>query len=76
MALSKIDLDRLDAAIATSELEITGSDGRKVRYRTIQEMIAARAHIASVISAATTTGGSSMGSGRSTYYPNCVMRRE
>lgn len=54
MALSQTDLDALDAAIATSELEVE-LDGRKVRYRSIDELIRARNHVASVLANGSTT---------------------
>lgn len=49
MALSQSDLDALDLAIASSELEVE-MDGRKVRYRSINELTQARNHVAAVIS--------------------------
>jgi len=52
MALSQSDLDALDAAIARSELEVE-LEGRRVRYRSISELIAARGHIATVIAQGT-----------------------
>ena len=48
MALSHADLDALDAAIASSELEVE-VDGRRHRYRSIAELRAARAHVQTVI---------------------------
>lgn len=54
MAISQSDLDRLDAAIAAAELEVE-IDGRRVRYRSISELIAARAHLSSVLVSAGTT---------------------
>jgi hypothetical protein len=48
MALTQTDLDALDAAIATSELEVQ-IDGRRVKYRSTAELIQARHHVASVI---------------------------
>jgi len=48
MALSQNDLDALDLAIASSELEVE-VDGRKVRYRSINELMTARNHVATVI---------------------------
>lgn len=54
MALTQTDLDALDAAISTSELEVEMSDGRRVRYRSISELLAARAHVASVVATGTT----------------------
>ena len=57
MALSQSDLDALDTAIAASELEVQ-LDGRRVRYRSIDELLKARAHVAAVLAA-----GASAGSG-------------
>ena len=51
MALSQSDLDALDRAIATGELEVE-YDGMRRRYRSINELIAARAHVSSVLSGA------------------------
>lgn len=48
MALSQTDLDNLDAAIATAELEVE-VDGRRTRYRSMPELIAARDHVARVL---------------------------
>jgi len=50
MALTKTDLDNIDAAIATGELEVE-FNGRRVKYRSVTELMAARAHVASVVSA-------------------------
>jgi hypothetical protein len=51
MALSQTDLDTLDSAIASSELEVE-LDGRRVKYRSTTELLAARAHVAGVLKAA------------------------
>lgn len=48
MALSQADLDRLDRAIATSELEVE-VDGDRRRFRSISELMTARAHVAQVL---------------------------
>lgn len=48
MALTQTDLDALDAAIASSELEVE-LDGRRVRYRSTADLIAARQHVAGVL---------------------------
>lgn len=48
MALTQTDVDRLDAAIATAELEVE-VDGQRTRYRSMPELIAARNHIAGVL---------------------------
>lgn len=61
MALSQADLDRLDAAIATSELEVE-VDGRRVRYRSTADLMASRAHIASVLAQGTGAPGTRRGS--------------
>lgn len=69
MALTQTDLDRLDAAIATSELEVE-VDGHRRRFRSIAEMLSARAHVATVLAA---------GSGRTagvTYRPTFTTQRD
>lgn len=48
MALTKTDLDNIDTAIATGELEVE-FNGRRVKYRSVAELKAARAHVASVM---------------------------
>ena len=48
MALTQADLDTLDAAIATGELKIE-YNGRMVVFRSIPELIAARAHVKQVL---------------------------
>lgn len=55
MAYTQSDLDTIDSAIATGELEIEihGPNGlRKIRYRSIGELKAAREHIASLLNRA------------------------
>lgn len=69
MALTQADVDRLDAAIATSTFEVE-VDGRRIRYRTITELKDARAHIADVVAAAAQTQR------RATYHFNHVLSRE
>lgn len=54
MALTTTDLANLDTAIATGELKVE-FDGRSVVYRSIPELMAARAHVASVLAATTPT---------------------
>lgn len=51
MALSQADLDRLDAAIASSKLEVR-IDGLSVRYRSTDELLTARQHVAQQLAAA------------------------
>lgn len=48
MALSQSDLEALDLAIASSELEVE-MDGRRVRYRSMTDLMAARRHVATVL---------------------------
>jgi len=43
MAWTQTDLDAIEAALASGELTIQHSDGRRITYRTIQELKAARA---------------------------------
>jgi hypothetical protein len=54
MALTTTDLANIDAAIATGELEVE-FNGRRVKYRSITELMAARAHVASVLAASSAT---------------------
>ncbi len=54
MALTQTDLDNLDAAIATSELEVEIA-GRRVKYRTTHELLLARNHVAGVLVASSPT---------------------
>lgn len=49
MALTQTDLDNLDRAIATSQLEVQ-LDGRRVRYRGMDELLLARQHVAQQLS--------------------------
>jgi hypothetical protein len=48
MSYTQADLDRLDAAIASSELEVE-LDGSRVRYRSVSELRVARDHVATVL---------------------------
>lgn len=54
MALTQTDLDALDAAIASAELEVQ-LEGRRVKYRSTDELLKARAHVAEVLAAAQRT---------------------
>ena len=72
MALSQTDLDALDRAIATAELEVE-IDGHKVKYRSIAELTRARAHVAQVISQGAAAAG---GVNRAVYRPNFVSFRD
>jgi hypothetical protein len=51
MALTQTDLDALDLAIASSELEVQ-LEGRRVKYRSTDELLKARAHVAELVSTA------------------------
>lgn len=55
MAYTTADLDALDAAIAGGELSVQ-VDGRRVQYRSIAELLQARAHVASLLQAQTQAG--------------------
>lgn len=55
MALTTEDLDRLDKAIASQQLEVQ-MDGRRVRYRDMSELITARQHVAQQLAAGRGTG--------------------
>lgn len=72
MSLSQSDVDRLDAAIATSVLEVE-VDGQRVRYRTIEELRQARAHTAAVIAEAAARSASQA---RTSYHFTPVLGRE
>lgn len=54
MAYSQTDLDNLDAAIAGGELTVRVLD-RLVEYRSIDELLQARAHVAARIAEASST---------------------
>ena len=60
MALTQKDLDTLDSAIVASELEVE-VDGRRVKYRSVAELLAARQHCAAVVNAASAPQRSSFG---------------
>lgn len=55
MAFSQTDLDNIDAAIASGELTVE-LDGRKVTYRSITDLTAARKLIVGQINGATAGG--------------------
>ena len=72
MALTQTDLDNLDAAIAAAELEVQ-LEGRRVRYRSTEELLLARKHVADVLSS---QGGSAgAGARRSAYRFNLTPQR-
>lgn len=55
MALTQTDLNNLDSAIASGELKVQ-VDGRSVEYRSIGELLRARAHVAAVLATAGADG--------------------
>lgn len=55
MPYTQADLDRLDAAIASEELEVE-VDGIRTRYRSMDDLMRARAHIESKIIVASPPG--------------------
>lgn len=48
MAYTQADLDRLDEAITGQELEVE-VDGHRTRYRSMTELLQARAHVAAAL---------------------------
>lgn len=50
MALTQTDLDALDAAIVSAELEVK-LEGRLVKYKSTDELLKARAYAAGVVNA-------------------------
>ncbi len=50
MALTQSDLDALDVAIASAELEVR-LEGRSVKYRSTDELLKARQHVAEILAA-------------------------
>ena len=74
MALTQYDIDRLDTAIATAELEVQFSDGRRVRYRSIDELVTARKHVADTLSSAVVVGAGI--APRTAFYPDMILTRE
>ncbi len=48
MAYTQADLEKLDRAIAGSQLEVQ-YDGKRVRFRSIDELMRARAHVSAEI---------------------------
>jgi hypothetical protein len=55
MALTQTDLDALDSAIATGELTVE-FNGRRVTYRSVPELLQARAHVAAQLAAQVNAG--------------------
>lgn len=55
MAYTQADLDALDRAIASSTLEVQLGE-RRVKYRSMAELLQARQHVASQIAAVTGRG--------------------
>lgn len=51
MALTQTDLDALDQAIATGELTVE-TNGRRVTYRPLPDLLQARNHVAAQLAAA------------------------
>lgn len=52
MAFTQDDLTVINDAIATGELEVQFADGKRVRYRSINELMKAKQHIEDAMSAA------------------------
>jgi len=63
MAFNQTDLDNINAAVATGELSVE-LNGRKVQYRSMDDLIKARSIITSELAAAVATSGTRLGSYR------------
>ncbi len=50
MAWTQTDLDAVEAAIASGELTVQHSDGRRITYRSVEELTTARSLIKGEIS--------------------------
>jgi hypothetical protein len=68
MAYTQTDLDAIDSAIALGITEVTVA-GRTMRYRTIQELRDARAHIATQLAI-------SAGTHRAVFYYRTATKRD
>jgi hypothetical protein len=67
VSLSQVDLDRLDIAIASQTLEFEIA-GRRVKYRSMDELMAAREYVARQIAdAAATAAGNRQATRRYTF---------
>lgn len=55
MALTATDIAAIDRAIASGELDIQFSDGRRVTYRSIDELLKAKAEAQKEVNAAAGT---------------------
>jgi hypothetical protein len=75
MALTQTDLDQLDAAIATGTLTVELA-GRRITYRSVDELLAARAHVASVLAHAGTDAVGTRKSGSTYRYTFLTARGE
>ena len=53
MAVTQADLDSIDRALASGELQVT-IDGRSTTYRSVDDLLKARANLARLIPGATT----------------------
>jgi hypothetical protein len=63
MALTQADLDRIDTALASGELEIE-QDGKRVRYASASDLLSRRAFVASAIAGGTASSPRPTGSFR------------
>ena len=69
MAFSQTDLDKIDAAIASNTKSVQFADGQRIEYRSVDEMMTARRHIAAIVA-------QSSSGGRATLYPTMTLSRE
>lgn len=65
MAFTQTDLDNINTAIASGELSVRGANGSMVTYRSVDELLKARAQVeADLAAGANTSGGVRRGSFR------------
>ncbi len=55
MPFAQSDLEAIDRAIASGELTVRSSDGKQLTYRSMAELLQARALVAQQLEAASTT---------------------
>jgi hypothetical protein len=71
MAITQSDIDNLDMAIAQSELTVE-VNGRRITYRSMDELLKARAHLAGLLVTQTNEGSSTR---RGTYHAKFTTAR-
>ena len=56
MAFSQADIDSIDAALATGEMAVWFSDGRKIEYRDVADLLKAKRAIEAQMNPVAATG--------------------